>query len=144
MPLVSISDDQRGPVPLGVNWLATVYHGLPGDVSQPRPVRFRRGSSPHGRIGDLLSGGLRDLVDTFKQKGQGEVADSWVSRGPNKQIAPPQLEQAIGPDVLETLSQQTGLSREELLSRLSKNLPEAVDKYTPEGRIPGAGDFARS
>src|SRR5215204_6755831 len=76
MPLVSISDDQRGPVPLGVNWLATVYHGLPGDVSQPRPVRFRRGSSPHGRIGDLLSGGLRDLVDTFKQKGQGEVADS--------------------------------------------------------------------
>jgi uncharacterized protein YidB (DUF937 family) len=95
-------------------------------------------------IGDLLSGGLRDLVDAFKQKGQGEVADSWVSRGPNKQIAPHQLEQAIGPDVLETLSQQTGLSREELLSRLSKNLPDAVDKYTPEGRIPTAADFSRS
>jgi uncharacterized protein YidB (DUF937 family) len=47
-------------------------------------------------IGDLLSGGLRDLVDAFKQKGQGEVTDSWVSRGPNKQIAPHQLEQAIG------------------------------------------------
>ena len=95
-------------------------------------------------IGDLLSGGLRDLVDAFKQKGQGEVADSWVSRGPNKQIAPYQLEQAIGPEVLETLSQQTGLSREELLSRLSKNLPDAVDKYTPEGRIPTAAEFSRS
>jgi uncharacterized protein YidB (DUF937 family) len=95
-------------------------------------------------IGDLLSGGLRDLVDAFKQKGQGEVADSWVSRGPNKQVAPHQLEQAIGPDVLETLSQQTGLSREELLSRLSKNLPDAVDKYTPEGRIPTAAEFSRS
>ena len=95
-------------------------------------------------IGDMLSGGLRDLVDAFKQKGQGEVADSWVSRGPNKQIAPHQLEQAIGPDVLEILSQQTGLSREELLSRLSKNLPDAVDKYTPEGRIPTAADFSRS
>jgi uncharacterized protein YidB (DUF937 family) len=95
-------------------------------------------------IGDLLSGGLRDLVDAFKQKGQGEVADSWVSRGPNKQIAPHQLEQAIGPDVLETLSRQTGLSREELLSRLSKNLPDAVDKYTPEGRIPTAAQFSRS
>ena len=95
-------------------------------------------------IGDLLSGGLRDLVDTFKQKGQGEVADSWVSRGPNKQIAPHQLEQTIGPDVLETLSQQTGLSREELLSRLSKNLPDAVDKYTPEGRVPTAAEFSRS
>jgi uncharacterized protein YidB (DUF937 family) len=95
-------------------------------------------------IGDLLSGGLRDLVDTFKQKGQGEAAESWVSRGANKPIAPPQLEQAIGPDVLETPSQQTGLSREELLSRLSKNLPDAVDKYTPEGRIPTPADFSRS
>jgi uncharacterized protein YidB (DUF937 family) len=79
-----------------------------------------------------------------KQKGEGEVADSWVSRGPNKQIAPHQLEQAIGPDVLETLSRHTGLSREELLSRLSENLPEAVDKYTPEGRIPTATELAKS
>ena len=52
------------------------------------------------------------------------------------------LGQAIGPDVLQTLSQQTGLSREEILSRLAKNLPEAVDKYTPEGRIPSAADFS--
>ena len=95
-------------------------------------------------IGDLLSGGLRDLVNTFKQKGQGDVAESWVGRGPNKQIAPSQLEQAIGSDVLETLSQRTGLSREELLSRLSKNLPDAVDKYTPEGRIPTAGESEHS
>jgi uncharacterized protein YidB (DUF937 family) len=95
-------------------------------------------------IGDLLGGGLRDLVNAFKQAGHGDVADSWVGRGANKQIAPSQLEQAIGSDVLETLSQQTGLSREELLSRLSKNLPDAVDKYTPDGRIPTAADFSRS
>jgi uncharacterized protein YidB (DUF937 family) len=95
-------------------------------------------------IGDLLSGGLRDLVNTFKQAGHGDVADSWVGRGANKQVAPSQLEQAIGSDVLETLSQQTGLSREEILSRLSKNLPDAVDKYTPDGRIPTAADFSRS
>jgi uncharacterized protein YidB (DUF937 family) len=93
-------------------------------------------------IGEVLSGGLRELMDAFKQQGQGEAADSWVARGPNKQIAPTQLEQAIGPDVLQTLSQQTGLSREEILSRLAKNLPEAVDKYTPEGRIPSAADFS--
>ena len=93
-------------------------------------------------IGEVLSGGLRELLDAFKQKGQGDAADSWVARGPNKQIAPSQLEQAIGPDVLQTLSQQTGLSREEILARLSKNLPDAVDKYTPEGRIPSAADFS--
>jgi uncharacterized protein YidB (DUF937 family) len=87
-------------------------------------------------IGGLLSDGLRDLVNAFKQKGEGDTADSWVARGPNKAIAPSQLEQVIGPNVVETLSRQTGLSREEILSRLSKTLPDAVDKYTPDGRIP--------
>ena len=31
VPLVSISDDQRRPIP-GANWQATVYHGLPRDL----------------------------------------------------------------------------------------------------------------
>ena len=75
-------------------------------------------------------------METFKKNGQGEVADSWVGTGPNKEIAPHQLEKAIGPEVLATLAQQTGLSREELISRLSSELPRAVDKYTPEGRLP--------
>jgi len=91
-------------------------------------------------VGGLLSGGLGELVERFRQTGHGEVADSWVGTGPNREIAPNQLEQAIGPDVLATLSQQTGLSREELLSRLSRDLPQAVDKYTPEGRIPTERD----
>jgi uncharacterized protein YidB (DUF937 family) len=88
--------------------------------------------------GSLLGGGLRDLVENLKSKGQGEVADSWVKTGPNKPIAPQDLERAISPEVWETLSEQTGLSREELLSRLSRELPEAVDKYTPDGRLPAA------
>ncbi len=82
-------------------------------------------------------------MERFHQNGHGEVANSWVRQGPNQPVEPHQLERAIGPDVLETLSQQTGLSREELLSRLSRELPDAVDKYTPEGRLPGPNDFSR-
>ena len=93
--------------------------------------------------GSVLSGGLRDLVERFKQSGHGQVADSWVKPGPNQQLASEQLEQAIGPDVLNTLSQQTGLSREELLSRLTRELPAAVDKFTPEGRLPSEDETAR-
>ena len=93
--------------------------------------------------GSVLSGGLRDLVERFKQNGQGQAADSWVKTGPNQQLGPDQLEQAIGPDVLNTLSQQTGLSREELLSRLTRELPAAVDKFTPEGRLPTEDEAAR-
>jgi uncharacterized protein YidB (DUF937 family) len=106
--------------------------GLPGSL----------GGMLAGRsLGDLLSNGLRDLVDSFKQAGQGEAADSWVGNGPNKQIGPSDLEKAIGPEVLDALSEQTGLSRQEILARLSKNVPEAVDKYTPQGRIPSAAEL---
>ena len=86
--------------------------------------------------GGLLGGGLGSLLDSFRQAGQGEAADSWVSTGPNKPIEPPQIKQAIGADVLSELSQRTGLSEEEILTRLSQRLPEAVDKYTPDGRLP--------
>ena len=94
-------------------------------------------------VGSVLSGGLRDLVERFKQNGQGQAADSWVKPGPNQPLGPDQLEQAIGPDVMNTLSQQTGLSREELLSRLTRELPAAVDKFTPDGRLPTEDEAAR-
>jgi uncharacterized protein YidB (DUF937 family) len=94
--------------------------------------------------GSLLGGGLTELVDRFKQAGQAETVNSWVGTGQNKEVAPNQLEQAIGPDVLATLSQQTGLSRDELLARLSRELPRAVDQYTPHGRIPAESEFSRS
>ena len=93
--------------------------------------------------GSVLSGGLSDLVERFRQNGHGQAADSWVKRGPNQELGPDQLEQAIGPDVLATLAERTGLSREELLSRLQRDLPAAVDKFTPEGRLPTEDEAAR-
>jgi uncharacterized protein YidB (DUF937 family) len=93
--------------------------------------------------GSVLSGGLRDLIERFKQSGQAEAADSWVKTGPNQPIGSDHLEQAIGPDVLSTLSERTGLSREELLARLTRELPDAVDKFTPEGRLPTEDEAAR-
>ena len=38
LPLVSISDAQRRPLP-DANFVATVHHGLPVDLLRPRPVR---------------------------------------------------------------------------------------------------------
>jgi len=93
--------------------------------------------------GSVLSGGLRDLVERFKQSGHAEAADSWVKTGPNQPIGSDRLEQAIGPDVLGTLSERTGLSREELLARLTRDLPGAVDKFTPQGRLPTEEEAAR-
>ena len=94
--------------------------------------------------GGILSTGLGELLDRFKQSGQGDTAESWVKRGPNKPCSAAELEKAIGPEVLEALTKQTGFSREELMARLCRELPDAVDKYTPEGRIPSEAELARS
>ena len=91
----------------------------------------------------MLSGGLGDLVDRFKQAGHGETADSWVRTGPNQPLRADQLQQAIGPDVLATLQQQTGLSQDELLARLTRELPNAVDQLTPHGRLPTEAEASR-
>jgi len=108
--------------------------GAPANLDRP----------PSGASGGgLLSGGLRDLVDRFRGKGHAEAADSWVKTGPNQALRPDQLEQAIGSDALSTLMQQTGLSREELLTRLSRDLPAAVDKFTPDGRLPSEAEATR-
>ncbi|MDB5563309.1 MAG: hypothetical protein JWN11_2727 [Hyphomicrobiales bacterium] len=93
--------------------------------------------------GGILSGGLGELIDRFKQNGQGEAADSWVQTGPNKPIDAASLERAIGPDVLANLQQQTGLSRDELLARLTEEVPKAVNDLTPEGRVPNEAEAGR-
>ena len=83
-----------------------------------------------------MSGGLGDLLNSFTGSGQEEVANSWVQTGPNKEIEEPQLAEALGSDTIDQLAKQTGLSRDELLSRLKTVLPTAVDKLTPQGRLP--------
>ena len=94
--------------------------------------------------GGILSSGLGELLERFKQSGRVDTAKSWVNTGPNKPCTAEQLEQAIGPEVLETLSRQTGLPRDELVSRLCRELPDAVDKYTPEGRLPTEAELSRA
>ncbi|MFO0991306.1 MAG: YidB family protein [Hyphomicrobiales bacterium] len=89
-----------------------------------------------GSAGNVLNEGLGGLVDQFKQAGHGDLADSWVGKGPNQPVSTNQLETAIGGDVLSDLANRTGLSREEILSRLSRDLPKAVDGLTPDGRLP--------
>lgn len=94
-------------------------------------------------VGSMLSGGLRDLVERFTQNGHAEAADSWVKTGPNQPIESDHLEKVIGPDVLGTLEEQTGLSREELLARLTREVPGAVDSFTPQGRLPTEDEAGR-
>lgn len=99
------------------------------------------GAAAGGGLGGLLGGGLGELNQRMRQNGRGDVMDSWVGTGTNRDIEPHDLEAALGPDVLDDLTETTGLSRQEILQRLSRELPHAVDQYTPQGRIPQGHEF---
>jgi uncharacterized protein YidB (DUF937 family) len=80
--------------------------------------------------------GLREVLDRFRNAGSGDKVDSWVKDGPSEGIEPHQVEAAVDDATLTALSEQTGLSREELLRRLALELPDAVDRMTPDGKLP--------
>ena len=96
-----------------------------------------------GAAGTVLSGGLDSLIKGFQESGHGRVAQSWVGTGPNEEIAPKDLANALGSDTLDTLSKQTGLSTNDLLAELSQHLPDLVDQLTPHGRLPTEQEAAR-
>ncbi|MEZ5659883.1 MAG: YidB family protein [Burkholderiaceae bacterium] len=93
--------------------------------------------------GDSLSGGLGELIDRFRNAGESETVDSWVRPGPNRPVSGASLERALGPSLIEELSVKTGLDPQEILSRLSNDLPRAVDDFTPDGRLPSAQEASR-
>lgn len=79
---------------------------------------------------------LGDILDRFRGAGAGSKVDSWVGTGPNQPIEPNEVEAAIDEDTLTSLSMQTGLSRQELIGRITRDLPKAVNKMTPNGELP--------
>jgi len=86
--------------------------------------------------GGGLASSLGELLQQFQEKGHGETANSWVQPGENKPVDDRELSDVLGPEVLNDLSARTGLSPEEILGRLSRDLPTAVDDLTPNGQLP--------
>jgi uncharacterized protein YidB (DUF937 family) len=88
-------------------------------------------------------GGLGGLLKQFQDAGFGDIAKSWIGTGPNEPAAP-DIADALGPDMIDALSQRTGLPREQVTAILSQVLPQAVDKLTPHGRLPTHEELART
>ena len=96
-----------------------------------------------GAAGSVLSGGLNDLLEQFQQRGKSDVAQSWVGTGPNKEISPNDLSKVLGEDQIQMLVAQSGVPRDELIAGLSQQLPDLVDKLTPQGRVPTEQEASR-
>lgn len=98
-----------------------------------------------GQKDDLMStvmgllggqGGLNGLISQFASKGLGDVIGSWVGTGNNLPISAEQIQSVLGADTVKNLASKLGMDSGALTSQLSNLLPQAVDKLTPEGKVP--------
>ena len=112
--------------------------GLGGLADWLRSALGGTGSGP--AAGPVINGGLGELIKRFRENGYGHVADSWVKDGPNASISPTDLSKAAGAEDLDALARELGVPRDQLLARLSKDLPDNVDQLTPQGRIPNESE----
>jgi uncharacterized protein YidB (DUF937 family) len=134
------------PAPAPGRMPGNVQAGLPGGGTGGGMSDLLKGGLggllAGGAAGAILSGGLGDLMKQLQQNGLGDQADSWVSNGPNKQVSPGDLANALGADQIDQLSSQSGLSRDDLLQGLSQYLPDVVNHLTPDGRLPSDNEIS--
>ena len=105
-----------------------------GRFFQTRPYAATRLGNTS--VEHTISNALSNLVSRFRESGRGATADSWVSEKANTPIDVHDLEAALGNEALAELGHKTGLSRAELLLRQNVALPEFVNSFTPNGRLP--------
>jgi len=126
--------------------LASRYFGGKGAdqsaTAKPAPAQIPQADPADASPGDIVDG-LGGLVKQFQQKGLGSVVDSWINRGQNQDISSGQISDALGSDIVDQLTRRTGLSRQEVINQLAKALPGAVDRMTPDGRLPTQGEMQR-
>ena len=126
---------------------ARAFGGKGGDsAAKPEPASRIPQAQPEPNAvpdsGSILDG-LGGLIKQFQQKGLGETIDTWINTGANKDISPRDVSSALPGDVVDELARRTGLSRDQVIGELAKMLPNAVDRLTPQGRLPTQAELQR-
>ena len=96
-----------------------------------------------GLVNNPQTGGLSGLAQTFKDKGLGDAISSWISTGKNLPVSAEQIQQVLGADQVQEISDNAGVSNEEASSGLAALLPEIIDKLTPDGKVPDSDMLAQ-
>ena len=129
--------------------------GIFDDVASK--VRGMTGGEDSGLIRGVMEmissregGGLGGIIQSFQQKGLGNIISSWISREPNQPISPSQVQEGLGNERMQKLSTQAGMSTDDTAKKLTQYLPDIIDKATPDGDAPEGGivdkglDFLKS
>ncbi len=131
-------------VAVGALILGKMFGG--GSAPAPAPAAGRVAPPPplpaNPPAGSVM-GGLSDLIGKLTAGGAAPQVNSWIGPGQNQPIQPGQLGGALGQNVLNELSQRTGMSQQELLNQLATVLPQIINHLTPNGRMPTLADLEK-
>lgn len=113
--------------------LGNILQGLGGGQGNLLPIILK--------VLQNQPGGLGGLLNSFQQKGMGDIVQSWISTGQNKPISAEQVSEALGPEQVSAVANEAGISHEEAKSSLASLLPQVVDRLTPNGQLPQSNDL---
>lgn len=81
-------------------------------------------------------GGIEGVVAELEQTSVGQQVKSWVGTGENLPVSADQIRDALGSQKMKDLAASVGIPPEKVSDLLAQYLPVAVDKATPEGKLP--------
>ncbi len=81
-------------------------------------------------------GGIEGVVKNFESSGLGQKVHSWIGLGPNEKISEIEIGKVVNADKLKELAKNAGVDMDKARELLAQYLPVAIDKATPEGKLP--------
>jgi uncharacterized protein YidB (DUF937 family) len=87
-------------------------------------------------LGTGGQGGLSAIVAKLQQAGLSEQVKSWIGNGQNLPITAEQLQQVLGSDTVKQLAARFNIPVDQLAKVLAQQLPTAVDRASPDGKLP--------
>jgi uncharacterized protein YidB (DUF937 family) len=91
------------------------------------------GSAGQGQAGGV---DLASLLQQLQSSGIADAVASWISTGPNQPVSGEQLQNALGPDKVQAVANEAGVSPEQASSGLAALLPALINHLTPDGTVP--------
>ena len=82
------------------------------------------------------NGGLQGVIDQFQKQGLGGTINSWIGTGDNEPVTAEQITQTVGTDKIQEMAKEAGVEPAVLAGQLAEHLPTAIDKITPDGKLP--------
>lgn len=89
-----------------------------------------------GKLMDTLGPAVvQGVLQQLNASGFGAQVNSWLGNGANQPLTVEQIQAALGNQKVQEIARSLGIPADKLAEMLAQNLPQAVDKASPNGEL---------